>query len=239
MSSNEQAYSFVLLLEGVDEVTPNIEDALAAAGCTDALLGKRNGRVYLDFDRSASSAEDAVLSAIRDAESAGIGARVLRVEPDDIVSQAEIARRAQLSREAVRLLIEGQRGSADFPRPYSGISSRSLLWRWVDVAQWLCKHKRIQDERIVLMAEAVTQINGTLDLRRNKAAYLKELTRLPAHRPRDRKVPNEKLRRKKSQHSSRASISALRVNLHPGQERARRGYSSRQRLLARAHRRPV
>jgi hypothetical protein len=38
-------YSFTLLLDGIDDMGPDLEDELVAAGCTDALVGKRNGLV--------------------------------------------------------------------------------------------------------------------------------------------------------------------------------------------------
>jgi hypothetical protein len=47
------------------------------------------------------------------------GLRVMRVEPDDIVTMAEIADRSDRTRESVRLLIAGQRGPGGFPRPMS------------------------------------------------------------------------------------------------------------------------
>ena len=48
---------------------------------------------YVDFDRDSDSFEEAVLTAIRDVERAGL--QVLRVEPDDFVSASEIARRTE------------------------------------------------------------------------------------------------------------------------------------------------
>lgn len=68
-------WTFTLVLDGVTELTRQIEDALYEAGCTDALLGSCNGVVFLDFDREAKCLEDAVLSAIAAVEAAGIGAQ--------------------------------------------------------------------------------------------------------------------------------------------------------------------
>ncbi len=57
---------FVLVLDNVDENTPNLEDNLFEAGCDDALINFRNGKVYLDFDREALSFDEAVERAIKD-----------------------------------------------------------------------------------------------------------------------------------------------------------------------------
>ncbi len=76
----KQTRSFTLILTGLAELSDDISDALFEAGCDDALIGIRDGVVFLDFDREASSFREAVLSAIADVEGAGIGATVLRVE---------------------------------------------------------------------------------------------------------------------------------------------------------------
>ena len=173
-----ESHSFVLLVEGIDAITAELEEALAAVGCDDALVGLRNGVVHLDFDRQAESVEAAVVSAIRDVESAGVHARVFRVEPDDFVSQAEIARRLDRPRETVRLWIEGERGPAGFPRPYSGTTGRSLVWRWRDVVGWLQTNHRLSDEAIVAKAEAIARVNDALDLRQKGPKYLREIEQL-------------------------------------------------------------
>jgi hypothetical protein len=71
-------HDFTLILSGPAELTTELEDALFAAGCDDATLSVRGGRVYLDFTRSAASREDAVRSAVRDVR--GAGRDVLAVE---------------------------------------------------------------------------------------------------------------------------------------------------------------
>jgi hypothetical protein len=81
-----QTYDFTLILSGVPELTDAVCDALFEAGCDDAVLGQRDGVVFLDFGREADSAQAAILSAIAAVEGAGIGAQVVRVEPDDLVT---------------------------------------------------------------------------------------------------------------------------------------------------------
>lgn len=74
-------YQFTLLLDGVDEKTPNVEDSLFEAGCDDALVNYKNGAVYLDFDREGDDLESTIISAIKDIESAKIGAMIVSVAP--------------------------------------------------------------------------------------------------------------------------------------------------------------
>lgn len=87
----------------------------------------------IGFDREAASFQDAVLSAIREVESAQFD--VLRVEPDELVSAADIAERTGRSRQSISSLISGTRGPGAWPRPVAG-NVRSPLWRWSDVAAW-------------------------------------------------------------------------------------------------------
>ncbi len=65
MKKKQNIYQFTLVLKNVDEDTPNLEDSLFQAGCDDSLINFRNGTVYLDFDREATSLEEAVMSAIK------------------------------------------------------------------------------------------------------------------------------------------------------------------------------
>src|SRR6266550_1785945 len=99
--STAKIFQFTLVLKNVDENTPDLEDSLYEAGCDDALINFRSGAVYLDFDREASTLKDAVTSAIRDVHSASIDATVMSVAPENLVTEAEIAKRLNKTRQAV------------------------------------------------------------------------------------------------------------------------------------------
>jgi hypothetical protein len=76
-----------------------LENTLFEAGCSDALLGTRDGMVYLDFDREAPSFSEAVSTAIRDVKKAGY--QVARVEPDQELIYEEVAcKRAPVKKRA-------------------------------------------------------------------------------------------------------------------------------------------
>lgn len=68
-------HHFVLVTDGVDLLEWETMDALFEAGCGDAAVGHHT----LEFDRAASTRDEALCSALRDAESVP-GVRVLRVE---------------------------------------------------------------------------------------------------------------------------------------------------------------
>ncbi|HEV3022878.1 MAG TPA: hypothetical protein VGX76_10435, partial [Pirellulales bacterium] len=133
------SHVFTLIVSGATELTDDLQDALFEAGCDDALVGVRDGVLFLDFDREAITLNDAVSSAVADVERADAGLRVARVEPDDLVTAAEIARRTGRSRQGVRQLVLGRRGPGGFPPPLSGLKQRSPIWRWTEVARWFAE----------------------------------------------------------------------------------------------------
>jgi predicted DNA-binding transcriptional regulator AlpA len=155
-----QEHEFTLVLTG-DLEDDAILDALFEAGCDDATFGRIDGVGYADFIRQAPSFGDAVRSAIEAVESAP-GVRVLRVEPDDLVTMSEVAERLGRSRESVRLLVTGARGRGDFPPPVSHLKARTRLWRWSEIAAWAGRHDQPVDPHV---ASAIAAINAALILR--------------------------------------------------------------------------
>jgi hypothetical protein len=158
----QKTHDFALVLKGVSAPDDRIEDALHEAGCDDALLAFRDAMAYLEFDRTADTLEAAIVSAVRDAESADSRITVSSVEPGDLVSASEIARRLDCTREYVRLLVQGKRGEGDFPAPLSGVTSTNLFWSWAAVLGWLAEQGRLTDESDLARAEIIRDINGAL-----------------------------------------------------------------------------
>ncbi len=168
-TSCEREHDFALVLSGVDDLTPDVMDALFEAGCDDATPSLRFGRVYLTFSRSAPSLRQALLGAIRDVRRAAIGASVLRVDTCNLVTQAEIARRIARSRQLVHQYITGQRGPGGFPPPCCQISEGTPLWAWCEVAYWLRQNNMIKEEEVI-DAQAVDLINCLLEFQHQKAS---------------------------------------------------------------------
>ena len=76
-----RVHDFTFTLEGPDEFTVEMADALYEAGCDDASFGTSNGVHFGTFHREAPSFDEAVSSARADVERAGFGLVVVRVEP--------------------------------------------------------------------------------------------------------------------------------------------------------------
>lgn len=166
-----KVYQFSLVLDGVDDATPGLEDILFEAGCDDALINYKNGTVYLDFDREGDSLEQVIISAIKAVESTNTGAKIVSVAPEHLVNLSEIADRVSMSRQAVSLFVLGERGTKDFPKPVLKIANKSPLWRWSVVADWFYKQHKIKDHEIVDFAHIIEDINAVLDSR-NKEVFL-------------------------------------------------------------------
>jgi len=163
----QRTFSFSLVLAGAADLPEGVEDGLFESGCDDALLGRRDGVMFLDFEREATSLMEAVLSAVADVHRARTGLFVARVEPDDLVAAAEIARRVRRTRESVRQLVHGERGPGEFPAPVANLTQRSPIWRWTEVASWFNTHYGSLDPSEIRDASDLAAINAALELQRN------------------------------------------------------------------------
>lgn len=83
-------HSFVLILSGIGELTPELADALFEATNGDLELNMREGVAYAEVTRSASTLARAVRSAIEQVEGCGQGVRVVRVESEVANTIAQI-----------------------------------------------------------------------------------------------------------------------------------------------------
>jgi hypothetical protein len=154
-------FQFTLVLKNVNEHTKKLEDSLFKANCDDALINYRSGAVYLDFDREAISFEDAVISAIKDVQSASISIEVESVAPENLVTEAEIAKRLKKSRQTISLWITGERRK-QFPHPVMRLAEKSPLWSWYDITLWLYENNIIQDRNIIENALFIVNVNAAL-----------------------------------------------------------------------------
>ena len=162
-------HEFTLVIEG-DLHEESTAAALFDAGCDDASFGISEGVGYGEFIREASTFAEAVMSAIHQVESVA-SLRVMHVEPDDIVTMADIAERLERTRESVRLLVAGRRGPGRFPPPISHSRERSRLWRWTDVTEWLGGIEPEEREA----ARFTAAVNAALELRRRLPEMADEL----------------------------------------------------------------
>jgi hypothetical protein len=146
MVTKMSEHNFAFIVSGVDAHADDFADRFYEAGCDDATLMLVNSLVAVCFAREAENYTHAVVSAYHNVLSTG--AKVERFEPDFLVSKAEIAKRANLTRAAVTNYVNGERGM-DFPAPHARITSASPLWDWVEVSGWLHKNDLLPVEEVV------------------------------------------------------------------------------------------
>jgi len=168
--SYEMEYDFALIVGGVDELTPTVEDALFRAGCDDATISLEYGRLYIEFSRSATSIENAIIGAIHSVRRAGIGAEVLRVDECNLVTASEIARRMGRSRQLVHQYMNGKRGPGGFPPPECHLTDNAPLWAWCAVSYWLVQNNLLRPQES-WNAEVVDAINNWLESERQRQRY--------------------------------------------------------------------
>lgn len=135
-------------------------DALFEAGCDDATPETRNGTTVLAFARAAEHLSVALVSALRNVESAGL--QVTAVESEDLVSLKEIADRTGRGYESVRLLARGSRGPGGFPPPMS--AAGWTLYSWATVARWFADNYGLDPEydRILAAADLLVRARAIL-----------------------------------------------------------------------------
>lgn len=131
-------HTFTLVFQMRDTSLEPHLDAVLDAGCDDATFAgpAPDGTFIADFDREASSFGKAIASAANALRATLPEFHLLRVEPDDLVSQSAIAERTGRSVESVRLLIAGLRGPGAFPPALAAINRKTLVWSWAEVARW-------------------------------------------------------------------------------------------------------
>jgi len=107
-------HNFMLILDGpIDEAT---SDLLYEAGLDDAAITAFDGHPALDVDREAPTLLHAITSAVTHADP-GADIHVVRVQGEELVSQADIAERTGCSRQAVNHWINRDADSSGFPDP--------------------------------------------------------------------------------------------------------------------------
>jgi hypothetical protein len=114
--------NFTIIASGPDPEARDFEDRFFEAGCDDATISFQKGVIVLDFAREAPNFVKALSSALADVQRTA--ATVERIEPDHLVSMADIAMRAGLTRGAISLYAKGMRAQA-FPAPVARVMSES------------------------------------------------------------------------------------------------------------------
>ena len=127
------AFTVVLGREPTDD-----EFDVLGVTCNDGGFVHGPGLSYVQFDREAPTLADAIASAVRDLEAAGLAA--LRVQDEDLLTLADIAVRIGQSRESVRRYATGDRGPGGFPPPVNPAREGTVFYRWCEAAPWVREH---------------------------------------------------------------------------------------------------
>ncbi len=152
-------HEFSIIASGLDHEAEDFETRFFNAGCDDATVSFQKGHIIVDFSREATTLQDAIASAVADVRKAG--ATVDRIEPDPLVSLADMATRTGLSRSALTNYAKGTRAK-NFPAPVAKVTSESPLWDWATVARWMFENKKLGKEA-ALEAEIVKRVNEVID----------------------------------------------------------------------------
>lgn len=137
-------FEFTLILDPSIEITDDVLDKLYSK-LNDCSYSQRGSTISLNFERTAASFDEAILLAIK--EVCSIGLKVRRVDVCSLVTQAEIARRSNLTRQAINNYVIGKRGEG-FPAPVCNLHDdhNAPLWNWCEVAQWLSERQLLSSE---------------------------------------------------------------------------------------------
>lgn len=172
-------YDFVLRfrLADVGPVGDDVVERLGEAGCDDALVGVgAPGRVALMFTREASSAKQAILSALEDVRSALPDAELIEVGPD-LAGLSDIAELVGVSRQNMRKLMMSH--AATFPAPMH--EGSTALWHLTSVLEWLNARDGYSiDKRLLDVARMAMQVNLAKKLQLLKQPVEKRIRALVA-----------------------------------------------------------
>lgn len=128
-----KTYSFVISfsLPKALIASDDVDERLGEAGLFDAHIGLGlPGRVALAFDREASSAKQAIHSAIKEVKKALPGAELIEASPD-YIGLTDMAEALGISRQAMR------KHMLDDPHfPPAMHQGNPSLWHWMDVLIW-------------------------------------------------------------------------------------------------------
>ncbi len=158
-------FEFQIFCRDVAMEDDSFLDRLYEAGCSDATVFFKDGYICLDFSREAKNAESAILSAIKDIQHSGISAMVERVEPDDLASLSEIARRVGVTRASLQKYARGiSKVGKDFPRPVANISgTRKEIYSAVEVMEWMyVKQKGALPSHVLELSKVIAKTNQAL-----------------------------------------------------------------------------
>lgn len=166
---NEYEFTLKFRLPDASADPERFVDALAEAGCDDALVGVgQPGRIALDFARAADSALEAISSAVRAVRQAIPGADLVEASPD-LVGLTDVAELVGCSRQNIRKLMIGN--PATFPVAVH--EGTQAFWHLRPVLGWFSEtQKRRIDRSLIEVSEATMTVNIAKETRRLQGVEL-------------------------------------------------------------------
>ncbi len=158
-------YDFTLKfkLSDADCDSADVVERLGAAGCDDALVGTgMPGRIALNFVRSAESASEAMVSALRDVKTALPSAKLTEVGPD-FVGLTDVADVIGVSRQNMRKLMLTH--ARTFPPAVH--EGSTAIWHLALVLDWLqAKGSYPIARNVIDVANSAMQFNIVKEIER-------------------------------------------------------------------------
>ncbi|MBW4550925.1 MAG: DNA-binding protein [Aphanocapsa sp. GSE-SYN-MK-11-07L] len=151
-------YDFILKfdLQNTQADPSSYIENLYEGGCDDALIGVgKKGYISLNFIREASSAYEAISSAIADVKRVFPAATLIEATPD-FVSLTDVAKILGCTRQNIRKLIVTDEQSAPVPI-YEGTPS---IWHLAEILIWFRKAKAYSiDDALIEIAKTNMNVN--------------------------------------------------------------------------------
>lgn len=152
----EYEFTLIFKIASDDADVDILLERLGAAGCDDALVGVgQAGRIALNFTREAGSAQEAIVSALRDVKKSVPAALLVEAGPD-LVGLTDVAELVGVTRQNMRKLSLAHPDS--FPVPVH--SGSVALWHLAHVLRWLSdRGGYLIEPPLVEVARVAMQIN--------------------------------------------------------------------------------
>ncbi|MDP2142178.1 MAG: DNA-binding protein [Gammaproteobacteria bacterium] len=134
---NKYEFTLRFSLPGNESDVDAVVERLYSEGCDDSIAGTGvPGRIALMFTREAASAEEAMLSAIRDARRAMPDSKLIEAGPD-YVGLSDIADFFGFTRQNMRKLM------LSYPTtfPLAVHEGSTAIWHLADVLDWFQHHR--------------------------------------------------------------------------------------------------
>lgn len=144
-------FEFAFEVPAIDE---SVEDAIAET--LDAVIAWHSGVTTVSVVQAGVDCVAAAREVVEQLRAVGAPPRRL---VDDLVTRAQIAERAGVTRQAVSAWTRGERGGeAAFPAPYVLVGGG--LWLWGEVSSVLASRGVLEDEGVVYPSRQDAQVIG-------------------------------------------------------------------------------